>query len=159
MSVTVVHQSPVLCIGTVDSLLVTVWHDSSTLEALDEMARHEQVLIDTFGSVSVLMVFTGAPKNAGPGVKERGDELAKRFQNNVRCNVVLVLARGLSGIVVRTFIAGFSLVSPIPMQSAATVEEATKKLQSAPGQTAELRGNVNLVEQLRAFIEAPAPKA
>lgn len=158
MSVTVVHESPVLRVATFDSLLVCAWHDSSTLESLEEMTRHEQALVDKFGTISILMAFSGAPKNAAPGVRERGDELAKRFQKNVRCNVVLVLARGFSGIVVRTFIAGFSLMSPIPMQSAGTIEEATKKLQSAPGQTPELRGNVNLVEQLRAFIEAPAPR-
>lgn len=158
MPVSIVSESPVVRIGTIDSLLVSVWHDSSTLDALEQLARAQQALIDAHKSVSVLMVFTGAPKNAPPGVKERGDELAQRFKSHVRANVVLVLARGFSGIVVRTFLAAFSLVNPIPMESASTLEDAVKKLQSANGQSAELRGNVHLIEELRAFIEVPAPR-
>lgn len=158
MSITVVFESPIVRIGTIDSLMVSVWHDSSTVESLEQLATAQQALIDAHQQVSILMVFTGAPKNAAPGVKELGDELARRFQAHVRCNVVLVLARGLSGIVVRTFLAGFSLVSPIPMESASSLEDAARRLQAASGQTAGLRGNVHLVEQLRAFVETPPPR-
>ena len=89
--------------------------------ALAQGQNDEQALVDQYGAVSLLMVFSGTPKQADPGVKERGDELAQRFKDVVRSNVVLVQARGLSGVVVRTFLAGFSLLSPIPMESAATV--------------------------------------
>lgn len=153
MFITVLHQSPTLRIGAIDSLLVCAWSGGATLEALDEMAKHEQALVDQHGAVSLLMVFSGTPKQAEPGVKERGDELAQRFKGVVRSNVVLVQARGLSGVVVRTFLAGFSLLSPIPMESAATVAEAVAKLQAVKGQSAALCGNVHLGEQLRAFLE------
>lgn len=158
MPVTVVSESPVVRIGSLDSLLISVWHDSSSLEALEQLAAAQQTLVDRHKQVSILMVFTGAPKSAPPGVKERGDELAQRFKSYVRANVVLVLARGFSGIVVRTFLAAFSLVNPIPMESASTLEDAVKKLQSATGQTPELRGNVRLAEELKAFIDVPAPR-
>lgn len=156
--VTVVSESPVVRIGTIDSLLVSVWHDSSNLDALEKLAVAQQALIDQHKTVSILMVFTGAPKNAPPGVRERGDELAQRFKSHVRSNVVLVLARGFSGIVIRTFLAAFSLVNPIPMESASTLEDAVKKLQAAAGQTPELRGNVRLIEELQAFIDVPPPR-
>ncbi|MGV3625595.1 MAG: hypothetical protein ACO1OB_32590 [Archangium sp.] len=159
MPVSVVAESPVVRIGRIDSLLVSVWHGSSTLESLELLEKAQQALVDEHQQVSLLMVFTGAPKNAAPGVKERGDELARHFQPFVRTNVVLVLARGFSAIVVRTFLAAFSLVSPIAMESASTLDDAVKKLQAAKGQSPELRGHTRLVEELQAFIDVPPPRA
>jgi hypothetical protein len=159
MPVSLVSESRVLRIGAIDSLLVFVWYSHSNLEALDQIEAAQRPLRERHPTFSILNVFTGTPKAPEPGVKERSDAMARESAGAIRINVMLVLAKGLGGVVVRTFLAGFSLLSPMPMQSAASLEEAVKKLQGAPGQTPELRGNTRLLQDLAAFIATPPPGA
>lgn len=154
MAVVTLHESPEFRVGHVESLMVCVWTDMSSLASMDVMAAHEQVLIDTHGQVSLLLVFAGKPSGSAPGVKERGDQLARRFQPYVRANVVLVQSKGLAGILVRSFLAAFSLVSPIPMESATSLEDAARRLRQAPGQQPAVRDDARLFEKLQAFVEA-----
>ena len=70
-----------------------------------------------------------------------------------RGTVVVVLERGLSAIIARSFIAAASLISSSNMLVVKTLEEAAEKVRGLPGQPADVANDLQLAEKLEAFLK------
>ena len=151
MPLIALHQDASIRIGATGSLFVVVWLGSGDLASLDRMVVEEQKLIDQYGSISVINVLTGAHSGPVGSLRERGVEIAKRFAPHLRASYILILAKGLKASLARTFIAAFTLVSPIPMIVPSDLADTVARLQAQPGQDPGIAGNGMLLQELEAL--------
>jgi len=151
---------PEVRFGKCGSLLVAAWSKSATPAGMELMERYEAELVAAHQKVSVLTLLVGAGRENDPKVRERAIAMQKRFDSALRGTAIAVTAKGFSAVIIRTFLAAFSLVSrgAAPLKTFSTVEEAVGWLKALPGQDPAIAGDPALAEAALAFV-TPAPGA
>lgn len=153
MSIVELSSLPEVRIGHLNSLLVSVWHSQATIDGLRAMNDAQRKLIAQYGRITTASVAVKIPKAPGPEVSEWLKQSEQEFKGCSRGTVVVVLERGLSAIIARSFIAAASLISSNTMLVVKTLEEAAEKVRQLPGQPADLANDLELAEKLEAFIK------
>lgn len=140
-------------------LLIGAWSRAATTAGLELMTKHEAALVARHGKVSVLTVLVGAAGTPDVGLREKALDMQKQFDRSLVGTAIAVTAKGFGAVVIRTFLAGFSLVSSgkAPMKTFGTVPEAVAWLRALPGQAKALADDAGLAGEVAAFLEASPP--
>ena len=158
MAITVLEECPEFRLGHVGSVYVTVWFSELNERALDSLARHHQALTGKYGKITLVSVIINATRAPGPELRERLRAQSVELAKHRHGNVIVVLTRGLSAIIARTFLAMLSLMSSENMKIPASLEEAADEVRKIAGQDAATVANTKLAEDLTAFAALPRPK-
>lgn len=137
------------------SVYVTVWFSELDDRALDSLAKHHQALSGKYGKITLVSVIINATKAPAPELRERlrtqGLEQAKHRHGNI----IVVLARGMSAIIARTFLAMLSLISSDNLEVLASLEAAADEVKKLAGQDAATVGHATLADDRMAFAALP----
>ncbi|MDP2270691.1 MAG: hypothetical protein Q8N23_13720 [Archangium sp.] len=124
--------------GTAGPLLVALYRGSASLAMLDELDRTQDALLRKFTRISTLTVIGQASGmfKVDEAVRTRSVELGKKFDGKVTGSAIVVNAKGLAAVMVRTFLTGFFLLSraETPMKTFSKISEGLSWLQSFPDQ-------------------------
>jgi hypothetical protein len=156
MALTVLAELAGVRFGRLDSLLVTTWYGAATLAPLDVYERLEEQLIAEHGMLTLLTVIVNSPAAPEKGVAQRAAAISARFEKQLRASLVVVLARGLGAVLVRSFLTGFSLASKVPMHTFRDLSGAATCIAGLPGQTPRLEQDDGAAA-LEAFVTLPPP--
>lgn len=157
MAITVLEECRDYRLGSVGSVLVTVWFSELSNAALDALEKHHEALANRHGKITLVSIVMGAtaapPSELRERMRKQTSDLAKRRLGNI----IVVRARGLSAIIARSFLAALSLMSSETIKVPATLEAAATEVRALPGQNAETMHNDALAADLEAFAELPRP--
>jgi len=151
MAIVELVSNPEVRIGHCGPVLVSIWYSQASLNELQLLAEQQRTLVARYGIISTLSIAVRVPQAPGPEASEWIKQTDKEFKNSTRGSVVVVLERGLAAIIVRSFLAAASLITTNVMHVVKTIEEAAAKVQSLPGQPAEIVGDTQLAAKLTAF--------
>jgi len=148
-------------VGALGSLLVVCINSAKSInETLAGIERTYAGLLQTHPKVTTLTVLVAKDALSPPpsDVRERAAEMAKRNEPTARGSGTLVLMRGLSGVVARTFLSAFFMLNRAQMPQAvlSSYADAATWVQQLPGQTPELAAHPRLAAELEAFVRDSA---
>jgi hypothetical protein len=106
--------------------------------------------------LTLLTVIVNSPAAPEKGVAQRAAAISARFEKQLRANLVVVLARGLGAVMVRSFLTGFSLVSKVPMFTFRDLPGAATCIAGLPGQAPRLT-QADVAAALEAFVALLPP--
>jgi hypothetical protein len=149
------EERPEVRLGHAGPLAVSVWYNVLTHEAADALDRLHAELLKTYPKVTVLTVIAGAAKAPSSELRERANEQAHKLEPNRLGNYVVVLTSGLPGVITRTFLAGFTMVSKTQMTVLKSLEDAAEQVRKLPGQHPSLAQNAALAVDLKQFLALP----
>jgi len=144
-------------LGHLGSVLAVGWHEAPSIRCLEVLEQHHVALAQRFGKVTLLSVIVTATQNPSPDVRAKIDQQASRLEAVRHGSVVVVLAKGLAAIFIRTYLAALSLVTKEPLRVVKTLADAATEIRKLPGQDEATRQTSDLEEHLRAFVALPAP--
>jgi hypothetical protein len=159
MAISVLEERPEYRLGHVGSVYVTVWFSELNDAALDALAKHQRDLVAKYGKITMVSVVVNATKGPGPELRERLRAQSAELAEHRLGNIIVVMARGMSAIIARTFLAMLSLISKEHMKVPASLEAAAEEVKKIPGQDAATLANLTLAEDLVAFANLPSPLA
>lgn len=157
MAVTILEERPEYRLGHAGSVYVTVWFSELSMMALDALAKHHHALAQKYGKITLVSIVVGATQAPGPELRDRLRTETAELAKSRRANIVVVLAKGLSAIITRSFLAVLSLLSTETMKVPATLEEAAEQARKLEGQDEETKNNATLGADLVAFAALPRP--
>jgi hypothetical protein len=157
MSITVLQEHPEFRLGHSGSVFVTVWFSELSHHALDALTKHQQAIFEKHGKVTMVSVVVNATQAPGPEIRERLKQQMSDLGHMRMGNITVILARGMSAIIARSFMAMLSLISKEHMKVFKTLEEAAEEVRKIPGQHAATLANLALTEDLVAFAALPRP--
>ncbi|MBL9038784.1 MAG: hypothetical protein JNG84_09740 [Archangium sp.] len=157
MPIEMLEELPGCRIGAFDSLLVSVWYGELTIPMLDRLSFHHQALVAKHGKITFLSVVVNATGSPPAHVREHMKTKMPDMVPMRRGNYVVVLARGMAGVIARTFLAALSLINSENMKVFASVAEAVAAVQAIGDQSVTIRASTALVTDLQAFVGLPAP--
>ena len=105
MAITILEECPEFRLGHMGSVYVTVWFSELNDKALDSLARHHHALVAKYGKITLVSVIINATKAPGSELRDRLRTQSVELAKHRRGNVIVVLARGMSAIIARTFLA------------------------------------------------------
>lgn len=155
MTVTLLEEFSEVRIGHVGPLLISVWFSQASLRGLEALSKHQLALVGRYGKITNLSVAVKIPKAPGPEAQEWLKRNDKNLRGTSLGTVIVVLERGLGAILARSFIAAASLISANSMHVVKTLEEATAKTKSLPGQARDIVEDASLTATLEVFVAAP----
>jgi hypothetical protein len=155
--ITVLEECPEYRLGHVGSVYVSVWFSELSTAALDALSKHHHALAKKYGKITLVSIVVGATKAPGPELRDRLRAETAELAKSRRANIVVVLTKGLSAIITRSFLAMLSLLSSETMKVPATLEEAAEQARKLEGQDEETRNNTTLGADLVAFAALPRP--
>lgn len=158
MPITILEECPDFRLGHVGSVYVTVWFNELNDRALDSLAKHHQALSGKYGKITLVSIIINATKAPGPELRERLRTQSVELAKHRLGNVIVVLTRGMSAIIARTFLAMLSLISSENMKVPPTLDAAADEVKKLVGQDAATVGNAALADELIAFASLPRPK-
>ncbi len=158
MAITILEECPEFRFGHVGSVYVTVWFSELNDKALDSLATHHHALVAKYGNITLVSVIINATKTPGPELRERLRAQSVELAKHRHGNVIVVLARGMSAIIARTFLAVLSLISSEQMKVPASLDAAADEVRQIVGQDAATVANATLADDLVAFAALPRPK-
>ena len=158
MSITVLQEHPDFRLGNVGSVFVTVWFSELSHAALDALTNHQKLIFEKHGKVTMVSVVVNATQAPGADLRERIKVQMEELADMRMGNITVVLARGMSAIIARSFLAMLSLISKEHMKVFKTLEEAAEEVKKIPGQHAATLANLTLADDLVAFAALPRPK-
>ena len=158
MAITILEECPEFRLGHVGSVYVTVWFSELNEKALDSLARHHHALVAKYGKITLVSVIVNATKAPGPELRDRLRAQSVELAKHRHGNVIVVLARGMSAIIARTFLAMLSLISSEHMKVPTTLDAAADEVRKIVGQDAATAANESLADDLVAFASLPRPK-
>lgn len=158
MPITVLEERPEYRLGHAGSVYVTVWFSELSMMALDALAKHHHALAKKYGKITLVSIVVGATQAPGPELRDRLRSETAELAKSRRANIVVVLAKGLSAIITRSFLAVLSLLSTETMKVPGTLEEAAEQARNLEGQDEETKNNATLGADLVAFAALPRPK-
>jgi hypothetical protein len=149
-------------IGALGSLLVVSINSAKSVnETLSGVDRSYATLLQSHPKLTTLTILVAkdALSPPPPDVRERAAAMAKRNEPTARGSGTLVLMRGLSGVVARTFLSAFFMLNraQMPQGVFSSYADAATWVQQLPGQTPELVAVPNLAAVLEAFVLDSAP--
>ena len=138
MEFTKVFESGDARFGTAGPLLIVVYRGTANVAVLNELDKVQESMLQKHPRISTLTVISqaSAALKVEEGVRARGVELGKKYETKVVGSAIVVTAKGLGAVMVRTFLSGFFLLSraETPMKTFASIEEGLIWLRSLPGQ-------------------------
>jgi hypothetical protein len=158
MSITVLQEHPDFRLGHAGSVFVTVWFSELSHAALDALTKYQREIFSKHGRVTMVSVVVNATTAPGPELRERLKTEMSELADMRMGNITVVLARGMSAIIARSFLAMLSLISKEHMKVFKTLEEAAEEVKKIPGQHAATLANMTLADDLVAFAALPRPK-
>lgn len=133
-------------LGAAGPLLVALYRGSTSVSVLNELDRTQEALLAKHARISTLTVIGQATSmlKVDEAVRTRSVELGKKFDGKVVGSAIVVTAKGLGSVIVRTFLSGFFLLSraETPMRTFASIEEGLVWLRTLPGQDPVLRTEI-----------------
>lgn len=158
MPVSLLEERPDFRFGHTGSVYVTVWFSELSSESLDALAKHHKMLSAKYGKITLVSVIVSATKAPDPQLREQLRTQSVELARSRHGNVIVVLARGLSAIIARSFLALLSLMSSETMKVPSTLEAAADEVRKLPGQDPATRDNTRLAADLVAFAALPRAK-
>ncbi len=156
MAITVLEECRDYRLGSVGSVLVSVWFSELTMAALDALERHHEALYARHGKITLVSIVISA--TAAPPAELRERMKAQSYMAKKRLgNIIVVRARGLSAIIARSFLAAMSLVSDETIKVPATLEAAANEVRALAGQYPDVVNDATLGAELEAFADLPRP--
>lgn len=153
-----VHQDEAVRIATAGPLLIVVYAGQTHPSSLQFVDREEGRLAKQFGKFSLLSVvpITSSVFRVPAGVKEAAVALVDKYRDVLIADATVVPPRGITSAIVRTFLAGFSLIAsrPYPSRVFSNLDEAIHWLAAAPGQNETLLDEIASVAEVAAFSGA-----
>lgn len=141
-------------LGAVGPVLVAVWFREATVPAFELLLAEQQALAREFGKVTYLAVALEMPrmpsKEANDWMRAKGD-----FGGTVRETIVLILARGLAAVFVRSVAAAASLFTREKYRVVKSVADAARAVRELEGQPRFVADMATLERDLEAFIALP----
>jgi hypothetical protein len=129
-------------VGAVGPLLITVFHQTATLERLSLLEEVQTRFITTHPKMYALNVVVGdSVKQPTVEVRERAAAMQKRFDGSTATAVTVLAVKGLAAAIARGFMAALALVSSGSKTTEVfkTATEALAWLQTLPAIPPELR--------------------
>lgn len=155
MKIAAVFEDPLLRLGVVGSMLIAVYRGNATLEVLAELEKHQTALLHDFPKINNLSIVPDIARMArlDAQVKRRTVEMMQHFDGRVHGSATVILARGLGGAIVRTFMTGFSFASQAqsPARTFSDIPAAMAWLGTLPDQNAAFDDGPELIEAIAAF--------
>jgi hypothetical protein len=143
MEFTRVFESGDARFGTAGPLLIVVYRGTANVAVLNELDRVQESMLQQHPRISTLTLISQASTalKVEEGVRARGVELGKKYETKVVGSAIVVTAKGLGAVMVRTFLSGFFLLSraETPMKTFASVQEGLSWLQALPGQDVAIK--------------------
>ncbi|MFT3839386.1 MAG: hypothetical protein QM723_20555 [Myxococcaceae bacterium] len=149
------EERPEVRLGHSGPLAVSVWYNVMTDEASNALDRLHAQILKSHPKITILSVVQGAAKAPSHEQRERANEQARLLEPHRLGNFVVVLTSGLPGVITRTFLAGFTMLSKTPMTVLKSVDEAAEQIRKLPGQDPALSQNAALPLELKQFLELP----
>jgi hypothetical protein len=147
-------------IGTIGPVVVSVFDTKPELGLLELMGKVQGEHVARYKQITSITIIS-MPKLDPPGADFRSGsaELSKRFQDAMTCTALVVLSTGMAAVVVRAFLAAFSLLvtQRRPQQTFRQIAPAVKWVQEQPDQHPEVKAMVGLTEAIEAFAASRAP--
>lgn len=123
-------------VGAAGPLLITVFHDTATLERLLLLEELQTRFLVSFPKMYALNLVVGkSVKQPEADVREKAAELQKRFDGSTAAAATVLSVKGLAAAIARGFMAALALVSggSKATQVFKTVPEALAWLSALPG--------------------------
>ena len=123
-------------VGAVGPLLITVFHETATLERLTLLEELQGRFVATHPKMYALNVVVGqSVKQPEVAVREKAAAMQKRFDGSTAAAVTVLAVKGLAAAIARGFMAALALVSTgsKTTQVFKTVPEALAWLVALPG--------------------------
>jgi len=152
MSILELKSLPEVRIGSMGSVLVSVWFSEATLPGMKAMGDEQRKLIAKYKKISTISIAVRIPKAPGPEISDWLKQSEKEFKGTSRGTIVVLLERGLAAIIARSFIAAASLISSNAMTVVKSYDEAAERLRALPEQDAEIASDLQLAAKLEAFV-------
>lgn len=160
-SIKLLVDRPSMSIAVSHSLVVTRFGET-TVKDLDELLQVQQRVVKEFGVVSSLALVptTNGATKIGDGIKEKSAELIRSLGKAQLGSATVLLGKGLSSTIIRSFMTGFILFSksPCPQKVFSDGPEALAWLGGLPGQRPEV-SRLTLGEVMSAFPVMGSAKA
>lgn len=153
-------STPGLRVGLVGSLFVCVWQKSATLPDLVHLDALQTDLVPRLRTFSMItLVSMKSAALAGPGVREKAADMARRFDPSLIASALVLPDEGVIAGITRAFITAHQLVfrHRSPIRVCRTLEDACQHLRTAPGQSRALADLTDLPTILRTFQMATPP--
>lgn len=156
MAITILLDTPLLKVGRVGSLLITLYRGATSMKVLEELDRLETELVKTYPRISTLSLLrtTEGMLKVDEALREKGAELNRKYDPHMIGAAIVVLSKGLSAVMTRTFLSGYFLVTrpEAPTRTFSTPAEAIDWLRTLPGQDAEVKASASLRADVEHFI-------
>lgn len=151
------HQvsTPGFALGTYGPVVVTVWAGTTQREALDALPKAQHAFRAGRPRFATLSLLEGGFATPEPWVRERSLELQREFQPYLIASATVVRAKGLAGVLARTFLVGFTLLDQgkVPTRIFKSLEEAVAWLGTFP-ECGSLGVPTEVAAQLDAYARA-----
>lgn len=156
MAITILLDKPLLKVGHVGPLLISLYRKATSLEVLDELDRIESEHVKKYpriSTLSLLLTSEGMLK-VDEALRERGAEMSRKYDPHMVGAAIVVLSKGLSAVMTRTFLSGYFLVTrpEAPTRTFSTAAEAIDWLRTLPGQDADVKASPSLRADVEHFI-------
>jgi hypothetical protein len=151
------YASPLGYFGATGALVVSRYRGNADLPLLDALDALQTELIQRYPKISTLSVITTSEGllDFDEAVRSRSAEFERKYAKHVLGSAVAVTAKGLSAVMVRSFLSAFFLVARngMPLKTFRTVAESLAWLQSLEGQEATVREVA--LEDVERFLSLP----
>ena len=136
--------------GTAGPLLIVVYRGTANVAVLNELDKVQESMLQKYPRISTLTLISqaSAALKVEDGVRARSVELGKKYETKVIGSAIVVSARGLGAVMVRTFLSGFFLLSRAesPMKTFASIQEGLSWLQALPGQDVAIKTAISAAD-------------
>ena len=157
MQLEVTAEFPEVRLATIGPLMISVWYQEASLRGFEALGKTQDRLVAQYGMISSINISVILPRAPPPEAIEWVKSQQAKSDATTRETVVVLLSRGLSAVIARTFLATVSLFSRRNLKVVKTLTEAVEVIQRAPGQDSAIAGNPTLVATLEEFVQRPAP--
>ncbi|PZR12249.1 MAG: hypothetical protein DI536_15185 [Archangium gephyra] len=162
MLVTLLYQSERVRFGAAGSVILMQYRLPPTLEELKVVEVYEDQLLMQYAKISVFTVSerTNTLLRVPEDVRDYSAELSRKYGSRVIGSAMVVSETGLAAAMVRTFLAGFLLLTrgALNLRSFRELNEALTWLRSLPEQDIRVKTELTLTD-LERFFSAPFPTA
>lgn len=146
-------------IGVIGPVLVSVFDTKAELPMLDLLDQAQTELIAKHGRIATIAIIAmERMEPPDPQFRTRGAALAKKHEAAMTGSAMVVLSKGLAAVVVRAFLAAYSLLfqQKQPNQTFREIAPAVKWLQGLDGQLPEVKAMTGLTVAVEAFTAKKA---
>lgn len=112
MDLEIEFEFPEVRVGTFGSVVITVWYSEASIRGLEAQRASFRKAIGRFGAASSLNVSVTVPRSPPEDSLRWLKENAEPTTDTTIASVVVLLSRGLSAVLARSYLAAVSLFSP-----------------------------------------------